>query len=436
MKDLTIGKPGAVIIQFALPILFGHIFQLFYNIADTYIIGDLLGDQALAAVGCVSPISDLIVGFLIGLTNGFSVIAARFFGAKDEQGLNKAFGGSLLYGTLTALVLTFVSVCFLPGLLQLVNVPVSQLADSTSYIRIILLGMIASMLYNICASILRAIGDTKAPLLFLIISVLINVLLDYLLVGFASMGISGASIATVISQMLSALLCFLYIYRKYPVFHLSRKSFILTSDLSGQLWSSGLSMGFMSSLVTLGTLMLQGAINTFSSATIIAHYAARKLTTLFMTPGSFLGMTMASYCSQNYGAGKKDRIKKGILKAVLYSAIWDFVVIMVVYTFVPVMIQWITATNNPEVIQTATLYLRINCILYIVTSVISIARNALQGIGDHVTPIISSSIELLGKFLTVVFLAPALAYMGIIISEPLVWCVMVIPLLIQLKRKV
>lgn len=434
MKDLTKGNVNKVILEFALPIFFGQIIQLFYSITDTWLIGKILGDNALAAVGAVSPISDMIIGFLIGLTNGFAVIAARFYGAKDKEGLNRTFGGSILFGLLTSLSLTGASLLFLPQILSLVNISPDQTAGGTAYIKVILLGMTASMLYNVFASILRSIGDTKAPLFFLVISVLLNILLVYVFVGIIHMGIAGASVATVIAQLFSALLCIVYIYKRYDVLHLSVRSFKIDRYLAKNLCTSGLSMGLMCSLVSLGTLILQSSINTFSQNTIVAHYAARKLTGIFMTPFSVLGMTMASYCSQNYGAGKYDRIKAGIKKSILFAWIWCFAVIITSYTVVPYFIQEITSTDAKEVIHTSTLYLRVDTLLYFVAAVISISRNSLQGIGDHLTPIVSSGIELAGKFLTVLFLVPLLQYKGIILSEPIVWVLMVIPRIVKLKR--
>lgn len=434
MRDLTEGSIGKVILQFTFPVFLGQIIQLFYSITDTWIIGRILGSNALAEVGAVSPISDMILGFLIGLTNGFAVIAARYFGAKDEEGLRKSFGSSLFFGTLTALVLTVFSLALLPQLLTLVNVAPGQIAGGSAYIKVILLGMTASMFYNVFASTLRATGDTKAPLMFLLASIILNIILNFILIGIVHMGIAGSSTATVISQLFSAVLCFVYIYKRYPMLHLKLKSFSLDVIMAKQLFASGLSMGLMNSLVALGTLTLQSSINTFSTNTIVAHYAARKLTMVFMTPFSVLGMTMASYCSQNFGAEKYERIRIGIKKSLLFSWTWCAVVVAITYMFVPFLIKAITSTNVDEVIKTGTLYLRVDTLLYFVAATISIGRNALQGIGDHLTPIISSAIELFGKFLTVILLAPRLNYMGIIISEPIVWVLMVTPLIIMLKK--
>ena len=403
MRDLTKDNISKVILQFAFPIFLGQIIQLFYSITDTWIIGKILGKDALAAVGSVCAISDMIAGFLIGLTNGFAVIAARYYGAKNTKELNKTFGSSLLFGTLTALFLTLFCIIFLPQIMVLMNIAPEHIADGTTYIKIILLGIAAPMLYNVFASILRAIGDTKASLLFLVIAMVLNVILNIVLVGTAHMGIAGSSMATVISQLFSAVLCFIYIYKRYPMLRLTKKSFSFNLKLAKQLCLSGLSMGLMNSLVLLGTLILQTSINTFSTNIIVAHYAARKLTSIFMTPFAVLGMTMTSYCGQNAGAKKMDRIRIGIKKSIFYSWIWCGLVVVLTYTVVPSLIKAITSTNTTEVIQTSTLYLKVDTLLYFVTAVISISRNALQGIGEHITPIVSSFIELIGKYLTVIF---------------------------------
>ena len=433
MKDLTKGHPGKLIILFALPLLIGSVFQLFYNLVDTRIIGETLGTEALAAVGATSTMNNLIIGFLIGLTNGFAILTARDFGAKDEEGMRKNIAGTLLLGSMVAMILTVVSVAFLPQILRLLNMPEQLMDEGISYIRIILLGMICAMLYNVCASTLRAVGDTVSPLIFLIISTVCNIGLDYLFILGFKWGVSGAALATVIAQLGSAIMCFIYMRRRYPHLRLKLSDFRLSTDHIMQLLTTGLSMGLMQSLVSLGTVALQGAINTFGTYTIVAHSAARRVTELFMLPFSAFGMTMATYCGQNRGAGRLDRVCEGLRKAILMVWGWCLLVLVASYTISPYLIKLITATTIEEIIDTAVLYLKIDTLLYAVPALISILRNALQGLGDKVTPIFSSFIELLGKVLVVVFLTPKLKYMGIILAEPIVWVLMVIPLIIRMR---
>ena len=434
MKDLTTGKPGKLILTFALPIALGNIFQLCYSFADMWIVGSTLGNDALAAVGSTSTLNDLIVGFLIGLTNGFAVITAQNFGAKNYSEMRKALSHTIMLGLGVSLLLTLFSVSFLTPILHLLNIPEEHFVNASAYARVMLLGMTFSMIYNICASVLRAIGDTVTPLIFLIISAVINVILDYILIAKAGMGVEGAAYATVISQIISAILCVIYMYAKYPLLHISRQDMKFKWAMAVRLFNCGISMGLMSSLVAFGTVALQSSINTFGTEIIVAHTAARKLTSLFMMPFGVLGMTMAAYCAQNYGAGKYGRIRCGVFRAVSFCWIWCGFLILIIYTIVPAMLRMITSTDSPEIIGTATLYLRIDSLLYFVTAVISVFRNSLQGVGVHRTPIISSGIELIGKVSVVMFLAPRIGYMGIILAEPIVWVLMVIPLIIRLMK--
>lgn len=433
MKDLTKGNPVKLILQFALPVLIGNVFQLFYNLVDTRIVGETLGEDSLAAVGATNSVNTLIIGFLFGLTNGFAILVARNFGANDRKELKRSVAGTLVLGVLTSVILTILSVIFLMPLLRVLNTPEEVIHKSYAYIRIIFLGMTAAMLYNICASVLRAIGDTVTPLIFLIISTILNIYLDYFFILNLHAGVQGAAYATVISQMFSAVMCFLYIWKRYPMLHLRKEDFQIDRTLVKTMYKSGLSMGFMLSLVSLGTVILQSAINTFGTKTIVAHTAARKITEIYMLIFSVFGTTMATYCGQNLGAGQVKRIRKGIKTVILLTWVWSIGVIIASYTIAPQLVQLITGTKDKEIIHTASLYLRIDTLFYFVPSMITVLRNSMQGIGDHVTPIVSSMIELIGKFLVVLLLVPHLDYMGIIWSESIVWILMVIPLIVKIR---
>ena len=434
MKDMTKGNPTRLILQFAIPLLIGNLFQLVYNLTDTRIVGSFLGESALAAVGATSSLNSLMIGLLTGMTNGFAIVTARFFGAGDDKSLKKSIAGTIVLSLGTIFLLTVVSVSFLNPLLHLLHTPEELMQQSAAYFRIILLGMIITVSYNACAATLRAVGDSITPLIFLVISAVFNVGLDLLFICVFEMGIPGASIATVLAQCISVVLCLCFIAKKYPNLVPNRTDFMrFFHDLHLVKWmySTGLSMGFMLSLVNIGSVVLQGAINTFGTNTIVAHTAARKLTEMFMMPFSVLATTMATYCSQNLGAGQYDRIKTGMWRALILSWVWCGLVIIICYTCVPILLQMVTGSSTREIIDTATLYLHINCIFYFVTVVISVLRNSLQGMGDMITPLVSSSIELVGKILIVILLVPKLGYMGVIVSEPIIWFIMVIPLIVQ-----
>ena len=434
MIDLTTGNPIKQMIKFALPVCLGNIFQLFYSLADTRIVGSTLGESSLASVGATTSISTLLIGFLSGMTNGFSIVVAQQFGEKNEKKIKKTVAGSLFLGLFISIIISVISISFLDEILKILNISEELYQNSTLYIKVILLGITATMFYNAFAGILRAIGDTFAPLMFLIIACGLNIFLDLFFILKLDLGVSGAGLATVISQGFSVLLCIIYMWKKYPIFRVEKKDFFIKLELLKRLFYSGFSMAMMMSLVFFGTLALQTAINTFGTNIIVAHTASRKLTEFFMLPFSVFGITMATYCGQNKGANEPERIKKGIWEALFITWGWSVIVIILSYTIAPFLIYMVTGTTNREIILTSQKYLRINTIFYFVPATISILRNAMQGIGDHFTPIFSSGLELIGKISVVIFLVPSLEYFGIIISEPIVWVVMVIPLVIKIIK--
>lgn len=434
MKDLTKGKPIRLILLFAVPLFVGQLFQLFYSLADTRIVGQTLGDEALAAVGATTTLSDMLLSFLNGLTNGFAIVIATCFGAKDERQMKKAMGGTILLGSCCAVVLSGLCLLNMSGLLKLLNISPELLAAARGYIGIVIAGLLAATLYNICAAMLRAIGDSFTPLLFLILAAFLNIAMDYGFILCLHTGVEGAAYATVIAQAVSAFLCFLYMRRKYPQLTLKKEDFKPDMILYKKLFGAGLSMGFMTSLVGIGTMALQTSINTFGTDIIVAHTAARKISSIYMLPFSVMGTTLATYCGQNLGAGKYSRIRQGIRDTVLVTFVWCTGVIISAYTVAPWLIRTVTATQKKDIIDTASLYLRVNTPFYYVPTVICLFRNSMQGFGDNRTPVISSSLEMIGKVLIALLLAPAIGYYGIIVAEPIVWFIMVIPLVVNMVR--
>lgn len=434
MKDLTKGKPIRLILLFAVPLFVGQLFQLFYSLADTRIVGQTLGDEALAAVGATTTLSDMLLSFLNGLTNGFAIVIATCFGAKDESQMKKAMGGTILLGSCCAVALSGLCLLNMSGLLKLLNISPELFAAARGYIGIVIAGLLAATLYNICAAMLRAIGDSFTPLLFLILAAFLNIAMDYGFILCLHTGVEGAAYATVIAQAVSAFLCFLYMRRKYPQLTLKKEDFKPDMVLYKKLFGAGLSMGFMTSLVGVGTMALQTSINTFGTDIIVAHTAARKISSIYMLPFSVMGTTLATYCGQNLGAGKYSRIRQGIRDTVLVTFVWCTGVIISAYTVAPWLIRTVTATQKKDIIDTASLYLRVNTPFYYVPTVICLFRNSMQGFGDNRTPVISSSLEMIGKVLIALLLAPAIGYYGIIVAEPIVWFIMVIPLVVNMVR--
>lgn len=434
MKNLTQGKPIKVILLFAIPLYIGQLFQLGYSLIDTRIIGSTLGETSLAAVGATTSLSDLLIEFINGVVCGFGIIVATCFGAQDEKNLRKAIGGTVGLSVVLTALLSIGCLLFLSPILTFLNVSSDLMSEASAYIRIIIAGLIATTLYNVCSAILRAIGDSFTPLLFLIISNLLNIVLDLLLILKLDMGVTGAAVATVASQALSAILCFIYMRKKYPQIGLHAGDIVPEKEMYRQLIPRGFSMGFMLSFVLMGSLALQTAINALGMNIIVAHTGARKATSLFLMIFFVLGTALATYCGQNLGAEEYGRIRQGIRDTILFSLCWYLLVLLIVFTLSPVIINLITASAEPEIIDNAVLYLKVNASFYFLPAIICILRNSMQGFGDSRTPLVSSLIELIGKVLIAYLLVPNLQYMGVVLSEPIVWAFMVIPLVVSMMR--
>ena len=431
---LTEGKPIKLILLFAIPIFLGNLFQILYSLVDTKIVGSILGETALASVGSVSTLYNLLTGFFNGLSLGFSVITARHFGSGDEKALKKNVAGSVLLGFLTAAVIVTGVALFLPQILVILNVPKEQMAMSLSYIQVLVWGMFITLAYNLCANTLRSIGDSITPLLFLVLAAFTNVILDYVFILEFDMGVSGAAWATVLSQGLSVVLCLIRIWRGFPILHVSPKDFRLNKRQVIAMYQSGLSMGLMSSLVNFGTVTLQSGINQLGTNIIVAHTAARKVFEIWNLPVSVLGSSMATYCGQNYGAKKYDRIRQGVKSALLLGGCWAVVIFVLAHTVSPYVIGFIASTTQENIIYWGSTYLETDMSFLMVCVLIVVLRNSMQGFGDYVTPIFSSFIELVGKLVFTFVFVRMFDYWGIIWAEPVIWFLMVIPLIVMTLR--
>lgn len=431
---LTEGNPVKLIVLFAIPIFLGNLFQILYSLIDTKIVGSTLGETALASVGSVSTLYNLLTGFFNGLTLGFSVVTARFYGSGEEKALKKNIAGAITLGFGTAIVLITLTAVFLKPILRLLQVPAEQFGMSYSYIVVLVWGMFITLAYNLCANTLRATGDSVTPLIYLVISSLVNVGLDYFFILNLHLGVAGAAYATVIAQFLSVVLCLIRIYRGFPILHVGREDFQFDREQLWQLYQNGLSMGLMSSLVNFGTVVLQSGINQLGTSIIVAHTAARKVFEIWNLPISVMGSAMATYCGQNYGAGKYGRIREGIKGALGLGAVWAVVVFIMAHTISPYLIRFITSSESPEIIYWGRKYLEYDMSFIILCVGIVVLRNSMQGFGDYKTPVFSSFIELMGKVVFTFTFVRFFGYWGIIWTEPVIWVLMVIPLIIQTWR--
>lgn len=425
MKNSTNMTQGSILktlILFAVPVLIGNIFQQLYNVADTAIIGNILGDNALASVGAAAPVYNLLISFANGLTNGFAVVVARHFGAGDEKRMAKAVSLTYVLSAIIAAVVTAGGLLALHPLMKALKTPSDIIGGTESYMRIIVMFSVMTIAYNMLSGILRAIGNSRVPLYFLIVSTFINIGLDFLFVKGFSMGIKGAAYATVISQGISVVLCVVYIIKKCRPLVIRRSGLVFDKPMLGDLLGTGISMGLMFAIVMVGSVILQSAVNSFGTSTVTAHSAGRKIDEIFMLPLSTLAMTGSTFTSQNYGAGKLDRVRQGIRYELILSAGWSVFSFVVCLLLRRPMVQALTGTSDAEIVSTASRYIIWNVSFFLVLCVLLVLRSSLQGIGRKIVPVSASVVEFLLKIVTVKVLAPKLGYFGVCITEPIIWC--------------
>ncbi len=426
--SLLEGPIFKTIVLFAVPILVSNLFQSFYNMVDTMIVGNILGDSALAAVGSTASIYDLLVGFGLGLGNGMAIVVARAFGSGNRTTMKKAVAGCLVVGLFTSVIVAVLGLIFLRPLLRLLNTPAEIMEEAFRYISVIILFSLVLFLYNLCASLLRAVGNSVIPLLFLIFSSCLNIGLDLLFIALLQMGVQGAAVATVLAQGISCVLCLIYIVAKTDLLKIGLRDFVperaLYSDLCGQ----GYAMAFMGSIVSVGTVILQYGINGLGTLIIAAHTAARKLFNFTAMPSMALSMGCSTFVSQNRGAGQGERILKGVKDCCLASIVMAAVMTVLLFFASEWIIRLISGSSEEVVIRNGALYLKINAPFYSALGILAVLRYSLQGIGSKLIPLISSVIEFAGKVLFVILFIPRFGYMAVIFCEPLIWVVMMLQL--------
>ena len=406
-----------------LPIMFGNVFQHMYNLVDTVIVGHILGEEALAAVGATSALYGFFTSMTFGLTNGYSIVIARFFGGKDMRGLKKSLAHTIMLTLIAATVFTLIGTVFAKPLLSFLQTPAEIIDQSYSYVRIVLACLLVSMLYNMFACMLRGIGNSFMPLVFLIISTVCNAILDVVFVGGTGMGVAGAALATIIAQLISVICCVIYVMKKCPELHVRREDFKWDNIIAGDLFTNGMSMALMFSIVSIGSVALQSAINSLGAITIAAHTAARKIGEMFMMFFTPLSMAGSTYCSQNFGAGKKDRIPQGMRACFIIGFSAATLVNVITFTAAEPILIAVTGSDNMELIQTSLRYLHINLPFYYALSILLTLRSSLQGLGHKIIPLLASVIELVSKFVVATALVPHIGYLGVCIVEPLVWII-------------
>ena len=436
--DLTVGKPLFQILRFALPLVLGTLFQQLYSFADTVIVGRCLGTDALGAVGTTYSLNFLILGFVQGACVGFGIPVAETFGAKDQGGLRKyLFNGALLCVVLSVVFTLFTTLMAGP-LLQLIHTPEELYADAVLYIRIIFLGIPATVLYNYASSVLRAMGDSQHPFYFLLAASVLNIGLDYLLIVSMGMGVDGAALATVLSQLLSGGLCAFWFFTrtaKQEELTFRGQSSLLSAGHCKRLAYIGFPMGFEYSVSAIGAVIMQDAINLLGSTAVAAQTAGEKIRQMFTLPMESVGMAMATYVGQNHGAHRTDRIKQGIKDGCTIQLTYCVAAWVVIFFVKPYAVGLVLGDAAPAVTAGAIQYLAIMSLLFCFHGLLMIFRNTLQGLGYSVQAIISGVGELIGRSLGgLLAVKTGLGYVGICLSNPFAWGLAMLYCMFMVRR--
>ena len=418
---MTTGSPMKIIFNFTLPIFIGNVFQQFYNMADAVIVGKFVGNKALAAVGSTGTIMFLIYGFVVGMTAGFTVLTAQKFGAGDMPAMRRTVVGASFLSLVVGLVLTAAFMVFMKPWLVLMHTPEDIFADAYAYIMIISAGILAQMLYNLLASILRALGNSKVPLYFLILAALLNIVLDLVLIIVFHMGAAGAAVATVISQGISGVLCLFYIIRKVPLLRLTRDDRHLSGDLLRTQIRIGIPMALQYSITAVGTMMVQSALNILGSTLVAAYTAAGKIEQIVTQAYVAMGTTMATYGAQNMGAGDVSRIRQGFKASTIIGVIYAIVSAALVMTVGKYMTYLFVSEDVALIMDSVNTYLICVGIFFIPLAIVNIYRNGIQGLGYGLLPMMAGVAELVGRGVVAVIAAGQKSYLGVCFASPAAW---------------
>ena len=420
-RDLTRGKPMSLILRFCLPLFAGNLFQQLYNLVDTIIVGQFVGKTALSAVGTVGSLSFMVIGTIIGLCSGFAIPVAQAFGAEDRPKMRRIMAHITYLAVGLGAVISVVTVMCTDLFLQAMNTPEDIYKDAHDYIIIIFAGIPATLLYNITAGVVRSVGDSKTPLYFLVLSSLLNIALDLIFVLKLNMGVSGVATATVISQAVSGILCLLVIKKKFKLLHFSREDMPFDFKICKKLLTIGIPMALQFSITAVGTIMVQSCVNILGSDVITAVTVGSKVVNLIGVPSETIGITMATYCGQNLGAGKIDRIRKGIRCAVLLGAIYSFIAFFISKYGGPYASLMFLDKSETEILSTVAEYFGICAWYYIALSLIFIFRNALQGMGYSLIAMSGGIFELVARAIVAYGFITKFGFIAACYSNPVAW---------------
>lgn len=421
VKDMTNGSPSRHILGFAVPMLFGMLFQQFYNLVDTIIVGKTLGVEALAGVGATGSINFMIIGFCMGVCNGFVIPVAQYFGAKKPADLRKYVFNGYICSIVFAIVLTLASVIFCRRILIIMNTPADIIDHAYNYIVVIFIGIPTVFLYNMVSGVIRSLGDSKTPVVFLVLSSIINVVLDFFLILVCKMGVAGAGWATVTSQLISGLTCLIYMYKKYDILKGDKSERVLDRRFITNLCMNGVPMGLQYSITAIGSTILQAAVNTLGSTYVAAMTAGSKMFNFTCCPFDALGSTMATYAGQNVGAAKIKRLGQGVRSAMIIGSVYSVLSLIALYfTTDYIALLFVNASETTIIALTRQFILASAC-FYIPLTGVNVVRFCIQGMGFSVFAISAGILEMIGRAFAAIILIPSIGFMGACLASPIAW---------------
>ena len=421
VKDMTNGSPSKHILGFAVPMLFGMLFQQFYNLVDTIIVGKTLGVEALAGVGATGSINFMIIGFCMGVCNGFVIPVAQCFGAKKPADLRKYVFNGYICSIVFAIVLTLASVIFCRRILIVMNTPADIIDHAYNYIVVIFIGIPTVFLYNMVSGVIRSLGDSKTPVVFLVLSSIINVVLDFFLILVCKMGVAGAGWATVTSQLISGLTCLIYMYKKYDILKGDKSERVLDRRFITNLCMNGVPMGLQYSITAIGSTILQAAVNTLGSTYVAAMTAGSKMFNFTCCPFDALGSTMATYAGQNVGAKKLDRIRDGLKAASMIGIAYSLIAFVILFFGGKYIALLFMDADQTEIIGRVAMFLIGNSMFYIPLTFVNVVRFTIQGMGFSTFAILAGVCEMAARSLVGFCLVPVFGFLPACFASPLAW---------------
>jgi len=420
-KDMTNGNSLRLIISFCIPMIIGNLLQQLYNMVDAIIVGKCIDLNALAAVGATGSICFLVIGFATGVCSGFCILVSQEYGAGDYKKMRKYVANSFWLSIIIAVILTVLTLATTRPLLEIMKTPDDIIDQADDYLFMIFAGLSVTIFYNLLASILRALGDSRSPLIFLGIASVINIILDYVFIEFCNMGVSGAGLATLIAQGISTILCFVYMKRKFDILAFEKDELAFNGKDCMNLMSIGIPMALQYSITAIGSITLQTAINNLGTVYVASVTAAQKIQMIAQGPMECLGTAMATYCGQNRGARKYDRIIKGLKESMFVSIIYCIASCVILVLFGRYISLLFIDKNDTDVIEYAMYYLKINSVMFPLLGILFIIRNSLQGLGYSLLPMMAGFTELIARVGVVVLFVGTYGYTGVCFASPVAW---------------